>query len=110
MNDDENNIYKCQSAVDLQFFLEDVYAGQYAGEREKFLEHCNVYMKRYADRVCEITAKNVREEILKTYEKKIGDILSDIQEENVINSLSKIIKDDGEDREEGDLFSLDKIS
>lgn len=109
MEAEKNNIYKCQSAVDLQFFIEDVLAGQYVGEREKFLQHCDTYIKRYADEVCKITAKNVKEEILKTYEKKIKEILTDIQEENVINNLSAIIKEKGEEEaEEEDIFSLDK--
>lgn len=110
MESEKNNIYKCQGAVDLQFFIEDVLAGQYAGDRNKFIEHCEVYIKRYADEVCKITARNVKEEILKTYEKKIREILSDIQEENVINNLSSIIKESGEDdeEEEQDIFSLDK--
>ena len=110
MNNEElRDFLVCQSAVDLEFFMEDILAGSYNGRREEYLSHMRIYMERYTKEIVLMAQKRTKREIYKTYEKKLMEVLHSIQDENVINSLSELkdSKDSKKDDDE-DIFAVNE--
>lgn len=102
--------YQIQSSVDLQFFCEELYNKTYDKDRKTFISDLMNLIHSYADEVAKLVAEEVRKETLITVEENVKKAFNSIQEENVFNKLSQIMKseEDDEDEELDDIFSLDK--
>ena len=99
-----------QSSVDLQFFCEELYNKTYNKDRQTFISDLMNLIHSYADDVAKLVAEEVRKETLMTVEENVKKAFNSVQEENVLNKLSEIMKsdEDDEDEEYDNIFSLDK--